>query len=112
MTTEEKYNLAFDIINRVGVDSDKNAVISIAECIKNERFFYEISQGNIVLFLTWEDNIIDGKRYIFINNLWIASNYRSSKTLIRIRKIIKYILKDVYKFYWHNRKKDKMIYRR
>lgn len=112
MTIEEKYNLAIDVIKRAGVTNDQNAVISIAECIKNNRFFIEYNHGNIVVFLTWEDNIIDGKRYIFVNNLWIEPSYRSHKTLTRIRTALKFLLRDVYKFYWHNRKKDKMIYRR
>lgn len=112
MTIEEKINLASDIIIRAKIESDKNAVISIAECVKRDRFFIEYSQGNIVLFLTWEDNLIDGKRYIFINNLWIEPSYRSPKTLIRVRTALKYLLGNVYKFYWHDRKKDKMVYRR
>lgn len=111
MTVEEKYNLAFNIIKRADVAADKEAVISIADCIKNDRFFYEIVEGKIVLFLTWEDNLIDRKRYIFVNNLWVDPNYRSAKTLVRIRGALKYLLKNVYKFYWHNRKKDKVIYR-
>lgn len=112
MSAEEKYNLAMEIISKEDVPKDKDTVVSIAECIKSNRFFYEMSDGNIVLFLTWEDNVIDFKRYIFVNNLWIAPGYRSSKTLTRVRTALKFLLKGVYKFYWHNRKKDKVIYRR
>lgn len=112
MNIEEKYNLAFDIIQRAGVADDKDTVISIADCIKNNRFFYEIYSNKIVLFLTWEDNIIDGKRYIFVNNLWIEPSYRDSKTLIKVRTALKFLIQNVYKFYWFNRQKDKMIYRR
>lgn len=112
MTAEEKYNLAMDIVIRAGIEKDKNAVISIADCIKNNRFFYEIVEGNIILFLTWEDNIIDGKRYIFVNNLFIDPENRNRNTLLRIRFALKYLLKDVHKFYWFNHKKQKMIYRR
>lgn len=111
MDIEEKYNLAMDIINRWGADKNKEIAVSIAEGIKNDKFFIEYSDGKIVLFLTWKDNLIDRKRYIFINNLWIEPEYRNSKTLLRLRKIAKYLLGDVYKFYWHNYKKDKMIYR-
>lgn len=111
MTAEDKYNLAMDIVTRAQIEKDKDAVISIAESIKNDRFFYEIIEGNKVLFLTWQDNIIDGKRYIFVNNLFIDPLYRSNKTLLRIRFALKYLLGDVYKFYWFNRKKQKMIYR-
>ncbi len=112
MTLEEKYNLAFDIIKRSGFESNREVVISIAECIKDNRFFIEYNEGKIVVFLTWEDNLIDGNRYIFINNCWIEPVYRNKITLVRIRTALKYLLKNVYKFYWHNRKKDKMIYRR
>lgn len=111
MTIEEKYNLAIDIVKRADVINDKDAVISIADCIKNNRFFIEYNEGKIVIFLTWEDNLIDGKRYIFINNLWIEPEYRNKQTLVRVRTALKYLLKYVYKFYWHNRKKDKVIYR-
>lgn len=111
MNIEEKLNLAFDIIKRAEVSEDKDAVWSIADCIKNERFFIEYNEGKIVIFLTWEDNQIDGKRYIFVNNLWIEPSYRSPKTLVRVRTVLKYLLINVYKFYWHNRQKDKMIYR-
>lgn len=112
MTIEEKYTLAMDIITRAHVVREKDIAISIANCIKNNRFFIEYSEGNIVLFLTWEDNLIDGKRYIFINNLWIEPSYRSTRTLTRIRFALKYLLKNVYRFYWHNKRKDKLIYRR
>lgn len=112
MTIEEKYTLAMEIISKEDVPKDKDAVVSIAECIKNNRFFYEIVNGNIVLFLTWEDSFIDKKRYIFVNNLWVSPIYRSSKTLLRIRGALKYLLKDVYNFYWFNREKQKMVYRR
>lgn len=113
MNTEDKYNLAFDIVKRVGVEQDKDIVVSIADCIKNDRFFVELSEGKIVLFLTWEDNRIDGKRYIFINNLWIEPSYRSQNTLVRVRSVLKFLLgKSVHRFYWHDRKKDKVIYRR
>lgn len=111
MTTEEKYTLAMDIITRSAVQDDKNAVLSIAECIKNNRFFIEYNQGNMILFLTWEDNLIDGKRYIFVNNLWIDPNHRRAEALLRIRGALKFLLKRVYKFYWFNREKQKMIYR-
>lgn len=112
MNIDEKYNLAFDIIKRAGVQGDDDAIRSIADCIKNNRFFIEYNQGNMVLFLTWEDNLIDGKRYIFINNLWIDPIHRSPKALIRVRGALKYLLKGVYRFYWHDKKKDRMIYRR
>jgi hypothetical protein len=113
MNIDEKFNLAIDIINRIGVAEDKEAVVSIADCIKNNRFFYEMSEGKIVLFLTWSDDIIDGKRYIFVNNLWIEPSYRAQNTLVRVRTALKYLLgKSVYRFYWHDRKKDKVVYRR
>lgn len=112
MTIEEKYNLAVDIITRSGFEHDRDIVISISDCIKNNRFFIEYSEGKIVLFLTWEDNLIDGKRYIFINNCWIEPSYRKITTLTRLRKVLRYLLGDVHRFYWHDRKKDKMVYRR
>lgn len=111
MNTDEKYHLTFDIIKRAGFETDRDVVLSIAECVKSDRFFYELVDGNIVLFLTWEDNSIDGKRYIFVNNCFIEPSYRSVKTLVRVRKALKYLLRNVYKFYWFNRKKQKMIYR-
>lgn len=111
MTIEEKYNLAMDVIKRANIESDKDVILSIADCIKNNRFFVEYHVGNMILFLTWEDNLIDGKRYIFVNNLWIEPNYRSYKSLVKIRGALKYLLKNVYKFYWFNREKQKMIYR-
>ncbi len=111
MTTEEKYNLAMEIVSKEEIPKDMDIVKSIADNIKNDRFFIEYNADKIVLFLTWEDNLIDGKRYIFVNNLWIEPEYRSSKTLTRIRFSLKYLLQDVYKFYWFNRKKQKMIYR-
>lgn len=111
MDTEEKYNLAMDIITRTGYQNDKDIALSIAEGIKKNQFFVEYNSGNMVLFLTWEDNKIDGKRYIFVNNLWIEPNYRSKNTLVRIRSALKFLLKNVYKFYWFNREKQKMIYR-
>lgn len=111
MDVEEKYNLAFDIIKRGGFSENKDVVTSIAEGIKNNTFFIEYSQGNIVLFLTWKEDKIEGNKYIFINNLWIEPIYRNSKTLVRLRKIIKYLLCPVHKFYWYNRKKEKLIYR-
>lgn len=111
MTTDEKYTLTMYIIKEAEVENDRNIVISIAECVKNNRFFVEYNEGNIVLFLTWEDNLIENKRYIFVNNLWIDPAYRNKNTLIKIRFALKYLLSNVYKFYWHNRKKDKLIYR-
>lgn len=111
MNTEEKYNVAMDIIQRAGFQDDKEVIFSIASCIKHNRFFIEYDQGNIAIFLTWEDNLIDNKRYIFVNNLWIEPNYRSIKTLIRVRNVLRYILGKVHKFYWFNREKQKMIYR-
>jgi len=112
MTLEEKINLAFDIIKRAGIQDNEDAVLSIADCVKHDRFFYEVNQGKIVVFLTWEDNRIDGKRYIFVNNCWVEPSYRSQNVLVRVRTALKYVLGDVYKFYWHDRKKDKLIYRR
>ena len=111
MNAEEKYTIAMEVITKAKVESDKNIVLSIAECIKNNRFFIEYNEGKMVLFLTWEDNQIDGKRYIFVNNLWIEPSYRNTNTLTRIRFALKYLLTGVHKFYWHNRKKQTMIYR-
>ncbi len=111
MTVEEKYNLAMEILSKSDVPKDEEAALSIASGIKEDRFFYELLDGKIVLFLTWKDGLIDNKRYIFVNNLWIDPIYRSNKTLTRIRTVLKYLLRDVYKFYWFNRKKQKMIYR-
>lgn len=111
MNIEEKYTLAMDIITRANVVADRDIVLSIADCIKNNRFFIEYNEGKIVLFLTWEDNLIDGKRYIFVNNLWIEPTYRNVNTLTRIRFALKYLLRNVYKFYWFNHKKQKMIHR-
>lgn len=111
MDIEEKYKLAFDIIQRSGVDKDKEIVLSIADSIKNDRFFIETTDDKVILFLTWEDNLIDEKRYIFVNNLWIDPEFRKVTSLLKIKTCLKMILRNVYKFYWHNRQKDKMIYR-
>lgn len=112
MTIDDKYRLAFDIIKRFNAENNKDVVISVSEGIKNERFFYELYEGNVVLFLTWEDNFIDGKRYIFVNNLWIDPSYRKANTLSRLRILKKYLFKGVHNFYWFNKEKEKMIYRR
>lgn len=112
MTTEEKYNLTFSIIKKVGLEEDRNSILSIVECVKENRFLVALSDNKIVIFLTWEDNKIEGKRYIFVNNLWVEPEYRNSTTLTRIRIVLKYLLKNVYKFYWHNKKRDKIVYRR
>lgn len=111
MTIEEKYKLAMEIVTKQDVPKSKDVVSSIAEGIDSGRFLYELSESKIVLFLTWEDSQIDGKRYIFVNNLWIDPTYRSAKTLTRVRTVLKYLLKGVHKFYWFNREKQKMIYR-
>ena len=111
MNTDEKYNLAMDISQKWGVDN-KEDVISIAQGIKEDRFLVEYDGTTVALFLTWKDNLIDGKRYIFVNNCWVEPEYRNYKTLLKAKTLLKYILGDVYKFYWHNRKKNKMVYRR
>lgn len=112
MLIEEKYNLAMEIVHKKDVPKDIETAESIAEGIKNDRFFIEIVDKKIVLFLTWKDNLIDNKRYIFINNLWIDPEFRKSTSLLKIKKYLKMILDNVYRFYWFNREKQKMIYRR
>lgn len=112
MTQEEKYTLAFEIIKKYGVEKDQDIVVSIAESIKNNRFFVEYSQGKMILFITWHDDIIDGKHKIFLNNLWIEPEYRNRNTLTRLRRVSKYLFKNVDKFYWFNLKKQKLIDRR
>lgn len=112
MTVEEKYTLAMDIIKKYGVEKDKDIVMSIAECIKNNRFFIEYSEGKLVLFITWNIDLIDGKRQVFLNNLWIEPSYRNKNTLTRLRRVAKYLFKDIHKFYWFNIKKQKLIDRR
>lgn len=109
---EDKYTIAMEVITKAGVEKDKDTVLSIAESIRDNRFLIEYNNGNMVVFVTWADSLIDGKRYIFVNNCWVDPVFRSAQTLIRIRTVIKFLLKGVYKFYWHNRKKEKMIYRR
>lgn len=112
MDIEEKYNLAIDIAQKWGVDNNKENVISIAEGIKNDRFLVEYHAGKVVIFFTWEDSLIDHKRYIFIKDLWIEPEYRKSSTLLRLRKIMRLLLPEVYRYYWFDRKKQKMVYRR
>ncbi len=108
---EIKYNLAKDILSKDGVPRDLKTVESIANGIKNNRFFIKNINNEISLFLTWEENYINGKKYIFVNNLWIDPGFRKSKSLLEVRNHLKIILKDVYKFYWFNRRKQRMIYR-
>lgn len=111
MTIEEKYNLTLLIINKSGF-TDKDAVQSIAECINNNRFVFEVINRDIVLFLTWHDDLIDGKKHIFFNNLWIEPKYRNYKSLIKLRKIFRILLKDASKYYWFNSRREKVINRR
>lgn len=111
MTIDEKYALALDMVIKLGVENDKDSVFSIASCVKDNRVFLEYFEGKVVLFLTWVDSSIDGKRYIFINNLWIDKSYRSPNTLVRVRTALRYLLGNVYKFYGHDKKKDKVVYR-
>lgn len=112
MELEDKYNLAFDIIKKYKAEEDKGIVLSIANSIKENRFFVEYREEKIVLFITWQEENIDGKKRIFLNNLWVEENYRNKNTLTRLRKVRKYLFRGINKFYWFNRKKQKLIDRR
>lgn len=111
MTVEEKRNVAFYIIKSAGIESDRDAVLSIANCVKNDRFFMELVEGKIAMFLTWEDDLIDGKRSIFFNNCWVDPKYRNTNRLLKIKRLFRLVFTNVYKFYWHNNRRNKMIER-
>lgn len=111
MNTEEKYNLAMLVILKSGFNT-KDAVQSIADCIEHNRFLIHIFNGEMILFLTWHQDLIEGNKHIFFNNLWIDPDYREFSSLLRLRKIFRYLLKDVKKYYWFNSRREKVINRR
>lgn len=112
MTAEDKYNLAMDIVKKHNVQDDKDTVISIAASIKEDRFFVEYAGEKIVLFISWSEEKFGDKKKVFLNNLWVEESYRKRNTLIRLRRLSKYLFKNIDGFYWLNLKKNKLINRR
>lgn len=110
MTQVEKYNIANEIIKRIGI-TEKDIVESIAFCILYDRFYYELKDGQITKFLTWEDSLIDGKRYIYFNNLWINPGFRRTFNISALRKRFRDLFPGV-QFYWFDRKRQVLVYRR
>ena len=108
--TSLKYNICKDVINKSG-QNNKRTIDVIANAVINDRFLYQIENNELVAFVTWEEpQYVDGKKKVFIENLWIDPNYRNSNYVLKIRTILRSIFKDT-RAIWFNRRKQEIIER-
>lgn len=107
-----KVEILKEVLIKSGFDKDKNVIDSMAECVMNDRFLFELENNEVIAFVTWEKpQEVDSKKWVFVNNLWIDSRYRNRDIVIRIRTQLRNILKDT-RATWFNRKKQKSVDRR
>lgn len=78
----------------------------IKEAIQDNHFKWI---GNVGFF-TWFEINKNSKLYIFINNLWIKSEYRGKTPLFWIRKFLRDKYPDMECLYWHREKRNKFFY--
>lgn len=109
--TEAKNLLISFILSQEGLDRSGNYIESITNAIHKGNFCAE-GKGKILFkFFTWSEDIIDGKLYIFVNNLWINPELRNKNSLLSIRGFLKGLYPGVHKGYWFNKRKDILIHR-
>lgn len=107
-----KIEILKEVLVKSGFDKDKNVIDSMAECVINDRFLFELNNNEVIAFVTWEEpQEIDNKKLVFVNNLWIDDKYKNRDIVLRIRTQLRNILK-VDRYTWFNRKKQKSVDRR
>lgn len=111
MDIDVKVALTLKIIDVTNSYNNKDACESIATCIRDDRFLVEIKNEEIILFVTWEQDIIDGKEKIYVNNCWIDKKHRKPNSLLMLRKIFRDKLNKDGNLWWHNTKRDKLVER-
>lgn len=111
MINEEKINICKEVLIKSGFDKNRRVIDSIANAVMKDYFLIERENNKIIKFVSWIPQLIEGKNKIFVNNLWIDSNYRGKDTILFIRKILRERFKNS-RFIWFNRKNKKLIDRR
>jgi len=81
----------------------------ISDDLKNDRYHLIVHKGNDIGFLTWIETYKFGKRYIYLNNLWIDSKYRRTLKMFHLREFFRKKFPGAL-FYWHRDKKNKFFY--
>lgn len=99
------------VLSQEGLSRDGNYIESISESIHKGNFLAEGKGQILTKFFTWKEDEIDGKLYIFLNNLYIHPSVRNKDTLISIRSFIKKLYPNVYQGYWYNKRRDCLKYR-
>lgn len=105
-----KIEILKEVITKSGFDNNKEIIDSMADAVIKGNFLFQLIDNEVVKFVTWIPQEIDGKNKVFVNNLWIDPRYRDCNTLLGIRKILRNMFKGS-KFIWFNRRKQKLIER-
>ena len=109
--TNIKIEIAKEVLIKSGFVNDKKVVDSIGEAVRDNRFIFELDSNKVVMFVSWlKPQIIENKNTLFVNNLWIDSEYRNREYVIRIRTILRKKFPNT-KAIWFNRKKQKLVER-
>lgn len=100
------------VLRQTDVPKDDETINSIKNAVYEGRFYAVGMEEKLLKFLTWQEDHIDNGLYIFVNNLWVNKDFRNKNALLEIRKILRFIYPSAVKFYWHNRRRDILRYRR
>lgn len=86
-------------------DNKQEVKLELEEAIYNQRFKVIRNDEDIEIgFFTWWEEVIKGKLYIFINNMFILKEHKGEYNLCKLRKWFR----DMYPravFYWRSRKR-------
>lgn len=111
MTTNDfKLHLATQVIQKWDA-KEEDDVRSIANAIREDRCIFQMQGGELKFFLSFEIDNIEGKNHVFFQNLWVSPELRLTKVLVCLKPTLRKLFPTAHKFYWFNRKKQKMIER-
>lgn len=105
-----KIEICKEVLQKSGFDKNKDVVDSVANAVMRGDFLFELQDNEVIKFVTWQSQTIDGKKKTFVGNLWIDPRYRNRDSILEIRTHLRNILKDS-RWIWFNRKKQKIVER-
>lgn len=108
---EAKNVLIAIVLSQPGLDCSGDYKESISRLVHQGNFFATGAGQRLDKFFTWEEDTIDGKLHIYVNNLWIHPVNRNKNSLLFVRKFLKTLYPNVYKGYWWNTKRELIKYR-
>lgn len=96
--------------NGIEIKNRLDVLNSLHDAILRNQFRFLYDEKNKTIgFFTWEYEIDNEKTDIYINNMLVLNADRGKYNLLELRKFFKDKYGKINKYFWHSKRKNKML---